>query len=251
MCGYTWSTKITNVQNIHCDVCFHKRSQPENELVEFVSKLSTNKILRNERPEFLNRRELDILIPDINVAIEYNGSIWHSDKYIKNPTRHFEKVMDCAKNGVYLYTIFDFVYKTNKNDILYDLDRIINPQSGIKIEPKDNKTLCEINQHGDVLSNSTYHNNEVVIDAFNQQSIQLYIDYYKKLFDGPFYVKLDLSKHFINFFTDYTHVDYNPPNYVWFRGQTAYPQTYKIPEDAVNKFYKIYDCGSATLTYNG
>lgn len=70
----------------------------------------TNK--RNIIPPY----ELDIYIPDHNLAIEINGSYWHSienkDKYY-----HLKKTEECKKLGINLIHLFDFEID-NKFDII-------------------------------------------------------------------------------------------------------------------------------------
>lgn len=72
-------------------------------LDEYNVKYDTN--VRN----ILNNKELDIYIPEKNVAIECNGCYWHSDIY-KNNTYHYDKFNSCLQQGVQLLTIWeDFI----------------------------------------------------------------------------------------------------------------------------------------------
>ena len=75
-------------------------------------------IHRNNR-SILNGREIDIVIPELKLGFEYNGSFWHND-LVKSKKYHFDKTRDCAKNGYRLIHIFDYEYigetreKTNR-----------------------------------------------------------------------------------------------------------------------------------------
>ena len=51
--------------------------------------------------------ELDIFIPELNLAIEYNGTYWHSHLR-KNSNYHELKYLLCLQNGVNLLHIFEF-----------------------------------------------------------------------------------------------------------------------------------------------
>lgn len=57
--------------------------------------------------------ELDIYIPDKKIAIEFNGSYWHSTLY-KDTKYHQNKTIECTKNGVQLIHIFEHEWKNNK-----------------------------------------------------------------------------------------------------------------------------------------
>ena len=50
--------------------------------------------------------ELDIYIPDKNIAIECNGCYWHSDEN-KNNNYHINKYKNCLEKGIQLITIWE------------------------------------------------------------------------------------------------------------------------------------------------
>lgn len=80
------------------------RCQSKPQLALFDSIRASNKIF-NDR-EILKPFELDIVLPDINLAIEYNGSFWHSSKD-KSPSFYLNKTELCEKQGFQLFHIFD------------------------------------------------------------------------------------------------------------------------------------------------
>lgn len=53
------------------------------------------------------RRELDIYIPELNLAIEYCGLFWHSDRNNYSPSKHQEKFLECQQLGIKLITLFE------------------------------------------------------------------------------------------------------------------------------------------------
>lgn len=56
-------------------------------------------------------KELDIFIPDRNIAIELNGLYYHSEKKISNKNYHIEKTKLCQERGIKLIQIFaDEIY---------------------------------------------------------------------------------------------------------------------------------------------
>jgi len=60
--------------------------------------------------------ELDIFIPDRNLAIEFDGLYWHSDLYKKNDY-HINKTIECEKLGIRLIHIFEDEW-INKQEIV-------------------------------------------------------------------------------------------------------------------------------------
>lgn len=67
--------------------------------------------------------EIDIFCPDIKIGIEYNGDYWHSSQFKR---RGYHKYKSCraAKEGVFLYQIFEFRYK-EKGTYYINFDRIL------------------------------------------------------------------------------------------------------------------------------
>lgn len=62
---------------------------------------------RSNRTVLAGRRELDIYIPSLNLAIEYCGLFWHSDRNNYPPNKHQEKFLECQQLGIKLITLFE------------------------------------------------------------------------------------------------------------------------------------------------
>lgn len=61
-------------------------------------------------------KEIDIWLPKFNLAIEYCGIYWHSEKAgNKSSTYHNSKFVKCLDNSIKLLTIFDKYWLFNKN----------------------------------------------------------------------------------------------------------------------------------------
>lgn len=63
--------------------------------------------------EILGGIELDIFIPEIKTAIEFNGNYWHSYPN-KDKGYHQRKTLECIKKGIRLIHIFEYEWE-NKN----------------------------------------------------------------------------------------------------------------------------------------
>lgn len=86
-------------------VDYHRTvSQFELQIVEFINSLNIN-IIQNDRA-VLNGRELDIYIPDKQLAIECNGDYWHSNLF-KPKNYHQQKTLQCIDKNIHLVHIFE------------------------------------------------------------------------------------------------------------------------------------------------
>lgn len=79
-------------------------SHPETQVADFVESLGVE-VIRNDRT-LISPKEIDIYIPEKNMAIEFNGVYWHSDKHIPREY-HYEKWRACKEEGVQLLQIWE------------------------------------------------------------------------------------------------------------------------------------------------
>lgn len=119
-------------------------SHQEAELKEFISTLDLEVEFNNR--EILNGKELDIYIPSKNVAIEFNGLYWHSDKQ-KPFDYHKIKTEICNRKGIRLIHVFEDEWQNNKDII----KSIIKSSLGI-YDRKIYARKCEIKE----LNNKEY-----------------------------------------------------------------------------------------------
>jgi hypothetical protein len=84
---------------------------------------------RSNRTVLLGK-ELDLYYSDAKLAVEFNGSYWHSTIY-KDKNYHQQKVVDCAKLGIQLISIFEYEWLNDdtKQKIIKLLDYKINKQN--------------------------------------------------------------------------------------------------------------------------
>ena len=90
-------------------------SKKEKELLEWLRKIFPNSIFKeNYKPEWLKfdgerSKELDIYIPELSLAIEYNGVYYHSAEFdSKFLDYHQKKYEVCKTNNVDLIHVFEF-----------------------------------------------------------------------------------------------------------------------------------------------
>lgn len=81
-------------------------SKAEQEVSSFISSIYTGNIITGDRT-IIGPKELDIVIPELNLAIEYCGIYWHSELCGKDRNYHVDKLDKCRDKGYTLLTIFE------------------------------------------------------------------------------------------------------------------------------------------------
>jgi predicted DNA-binding protein YlxM (UPF0122 family) len=105
---------------------FIKISKFHDEIVEYIKSICDKNILVNHRKTF--GFEVDIFIPECNLAIECNGLLWHSEDYGKDRWYHYNKSKVCEEKNVFLFHVWEDDWKNNK-DIIKSM---ISNKIGIK-----------------------------------------------------------------------------------------------------------------------
>lgn len=89
-------------------------SLKEKSVSNWLKSLNIN-VIENSR-NIIYPKELDIYLPDYNIAIEFNGLYWHSELF-KDKNYHLDKTLRCKENGIDLIHIFENEWE-NKKDII-------------------------------------------------------------------------------------------------------------------------------------
>ena len=133
-CGREFhQTPENHLQNKGCPYCANQSSQPENEIADFLrDNLGEDAVLQRDR-KILGGKELDIYVPSLKLAIEYNGLRWHSTEFTENKNSHLDKLNECNKKGIKLITIFEDEWINGKNIVLSKLKHIIKHNNGEKV----------------------------------------------------------------------------------------------------------------------
>lgn len=116
-------------------------SKQEKEFVSFIKEIYKNKINENDR-KILNGKELDIYIPELKLAFEYDGTYWHADPRFFNENdkikhclasdiweRDKQKDLLCEQNGIKLIRIKEYDWKNDSNKIKQYIREIINEKN--------------------------------------------------------------------------------------------------------------------------
>lgn len=158
-CGKQYITNVRVLQR--CPACFPEdwmngTSKLEKFIYEYISGISPYPVIHNAF-DVLKNKELDIYIPDINLAFEVDGDYWHgcksTDKQVFNDIKNHsgDKQKECYKKGIRLITIkeCDFrnrpeVFKRFINDLVLPRRKIYARQCSIyQIDTKTARDFCE------------------------------------------------------------------------------------------------------------
>lgn len=127
---------FNHLQGRGCPECANiKKSKEEENIYKILNSWNIN-IIKNDRLIFQNKYELDLYLPDYNLAIEYNGLYWHSSEFRDN-LYHQNKYIDCYEKGINLIQIFEDEWVHQKEKVIDKLKGYLNIQ-------KDN--VIDINQ---------------------------------------------------------------------------------------------------------
>jgi len=135
--GSFWQIPNSHLQGQGCPKCINPVSKPEQELFDFLSGYVT---CEQSNRELLKPSEIDIFIPSLNIAIEYNGLYWHSDKIV-GANYHLDKLNNCNNKGVRLFHLFDDEWRDKKDIVKSRLLNLIG-----KTPNKIYARKCEIRE---------------------------------------------------------------------------------------------------------
>ena len=110
-----------------------------------MDRITDEKILFNNR-SVIPPYELDIYIPEKNIAIEFNGLYWHTEDRGKDKYYHYNKWKMCKDKGIQLITIWEDEWR-DKQEIVKSM---FSHKLGVSQEKRvyaRNTTVEEINTH--------------------------------------------------------------------------------------------------------
>ena len=128
-CGTVFNSYWDNGKSTMCPNCRLDAgggiSDEENELYEFVRSIVNDDVLKNNRT-LISPLELDIVIQNKKLAIEFDGLYWHNDNIKTDIGYHLNKTVQCNKLGYRLIHIFEDEWNYKKDIIKSRLKDIIN-----------------------------------------------------------------------------------------------------------------------------
>jgi predicted DNA-binding protein YlxM (UPF0122 family) len=158
-------------------------SKGETEIKEFIEGLGFE-IYKGKNRKLLEGKEIDLIIPKLKLAIEYNGLYFHTEEMGKNSTYHLNKTLACNQLGYKLIHIFEDEWMVNRELVKSKLKHILGVSDGIKIGArktiikeiiKEDKSYfldefhIQGNDKSDIFYGAYYDNILVGVMTFNSQ----------------------------------------------------------------------------------
>ena len=120
---YFYPSKYRGPRCLTCDNNYSYISKDEQDIVNFIKDNTSYEVYQNDR-NLLSGKEVDIYIPDLKLAIEYNGLYWHSEQY-KNKDYHITKTKILENKGIHLIHIFEDEWHSSKEIVQSRLNNLL------------------------------------------------------------------------------------------------------------------------------
>lgn len=115
-----------------CPICGKVESAAEHELYEYICSLvGKDNVIHNDRT-VLNGKEIDVYVPSKKIGFEYNGVVWHSEKFGKDKDYHLDKLNEANKNGIQLVQIFEDEFSNHKELVFAKIKRLLGCCNDLK-----------------------------------------------------------------------------------------------------------------------
>jgi hypothetical protein len=125
---HEWKTAVVKRTNgTGCPECYalSSSSKPEQELYDFISSFGLT-VEKANRKVLGNRKEVDLYVPELKLAVEFNGIYWHNENW-KGEVYHYEKWAAAKTAGIQLIHVWEDDWYDRKDIIL----RLLTARLGV------------------------------------------------------------------------------------------------------------------------
>lgn len=231
-------------------------SDAEREIVNFIKSNSNTVIIESDR-SILNPFELDIYLPELSIAIEFNGNYWHSDSNGKDRNYHLNKTIQCADKGIHLIHIWEYIYNQKKDIVLSKINNLLGNSMSVygrkcsieEIDTDTAKTFLDSTHIQGYCAAATkiglFHNNELVavmtfgIARFDKKHEYELLRYSSKLNTSVVGGFSKLLKYFVTRFAPTSVVSYS--DLTWSMGKVYSKNGFSLKHRAKPSYYYTND----------
>lgn len=114
--GHSWTASLNNrtrTNGTNCPRCSKNVSRAEQDIYEHIASIVPQGTEIKQSYRSLIKSELDIYLPEQEIAFEFNGLYWHSENAGKDKNYHYEKFTRCRDHGVQLIQVWEDDYNRN------------------------------------------------------------------------------------------------------------------------------------------
>lgn len=214
---YNKFKSLANEMNLSLSINMKERftSKAESEIIDYIRNLG---IECDKNRSVLNGKELDIFIPSKNLAIEYNGNKWHTERFgNKNKKYHISKLEECNKKGIDLIQIYDDEYINHKELCISRINSLLGINTNKQILTLNDCVINKIDTndgHNFVINNSIegeeaiadiyygclYNNNIIAAMSFTQNDASLNEWQLLSFAENSKYICDDIDKSLFDYF---------------------------------------------------
>ena len=117
--GHEWQAYLYAVSaGSRCPKCANSVSNAEQEIADYLTQqLPSIDVQTSVRGVIGNKTELDIYIPEKNIAIDFNGLYWHDENHGKTKWWHQQKYLACKEQNIQLIQIWEDDWNERKEFI--------------------------------------------------------------------------------------------------------------------------------------
>ena len=168
--GHEWQAIIgSRTRGNGCPICSSEKntSFPEYALVYYLKKYGLE-VIHSYREQGY---ELDVYIPVLRIAIEYDGYLWHKDKTQQDLAKNYK----CAMDGIKLYRIreglaplndssTDYVVQRNQEDLSKILELLLSEITGTIVDvdlKRDNIAIENLREYTEKETSLLFSNPEI------------------------------------------------------------------------------------------
>lgn len=125
ICTHVFEDHLNNGRIPRCPKCFPSNvSKLEIDIREYIQTIYDKELIFNDR-YIISPYELDIVIPDLNIAIEVNGIYYHTEAFGRGEDYHQMKVDLCESAGYKLYYIWEDKWNEEQNNTKKYIQQIL------------------------------------------------------------------------------------------------------------------------------
>lgn len=133
--GHVWTSQVQyRSSSMECPICSgHGSSAEERDFVAAVRELAGGlECVANSR-RLISPQEVDLVIPDRHLALEFNGLWWHSEDAGKARTYHRDKRRACEAAGYRLIQVWEDTWRERRDVVLRMVERKVGAYSGERV----------------------------------------------------------------------------------------------------------------------